>query len=117
MSKEVKILKPEFIDWAAEKLDKALFQKGVPEIIDGPAWKGTLALVNNAVSKKVADEFKPDLHSMQDLIIAQDYDDAAAELVDNLILIVNDAPYLTDKVKGMVVAVLGLVRNVLGGLD
>lgn len=112
-----KLLTKEFINWAAEKLDVAFFKKGIPDVVDRPVFDGALTLMNNGVSKKIADEFKPELWEAQVKIMAADYDDAVADAVDELLLIVADAPYLTDKVKGVLTGLLTVVRNVVGGLD
>jgi hypothetical protein len=111
-----KLLLDEFMDWGAEKLDKVTFPKGIGDVVDRPVYRATLGMLNNTLSKKVPDEFKDGFHAAQLKIITANYDDAAADAIGEAVEII-EASKLSDKVKGVLTSVLGLVKSVLGGLD
>ena len=76
-----------------------------------------LVCLSKAVSDDVPDEYKASFHEAVDELVAQDWDDAGAEAIDTLILLVDDWDKLSEGAREVIVGLLGIVKGALAGLD
>lgn len=111
-----KLFKDEHIAFISNKLDEVTFRKGVLDLVDQPIYKLSLGLINKAVSPKIPDEYKPEFWEVMDQICKEDFDDAAAEAVDVIVIVVNKWE-VKPSVKELVLGVLSIAKATLAGLD
>ena len=115
-----KYTQPLFLDshikWESEMMDKWTFKKGPIDVVDGPLYKFTFSQINKAVSDDVPDDLKPAFHKAMDLVIAGDYDDAGAAVIEDAIILINDSK-LKESTKSIVIGVLTVIQGVLAEID
>ena len=68
----------------AKWLDDAVDLPGFLEVVDRPAFRGVLELIDHLLSPKVPETFRDELEGLIDALIARDKD-AAAEEVGSLL--------------------------------
>ena len=111
------LFKDEHLDFFAQKADDLVFKKGVLDVVDKPVFRFAFGMLNKAVSDDVPDEYKASFHEAVDELVTEDWDDAGAEAIDTLMLLVEDWEKLSTGAREVIIGLLGIVKGALAGLD